>query len=127
MQQDNKSKILKLSPSSFDTENDSWETIRSMNIARASAAVANLNGYIYIPRGYTIRLSAGTTTSVELYNPKTDEWAKQTPTQVPHNVLIESNGFLFAMGGRKQVIERFKPYTNSWEAVCECEMRVGNE
>lgn len=113
---DKKSEILKLSPFSFDTENNSWKTIRSMNVARSYAAVTTFNGCIYMAGG---SISCDSDNSVELYNPRTDEWVEQAPSQVPCKLLIESNGFLFSIGRGQKNIERFKPYKNSWEMVCK--------
>lgn len=46
-----------------------------MNFARVSPAVTVLNGYIYVSGGYAEWCSSDdTANSVELYNPKTDEW-----------------------------------------------------
>lgn len=60
---------------SFDTETNSWERIKSMNFARVSPAVTVSNGFIYIAGGVDEQYSPEqTANSVELYNPKTDEW-----------------------------------------------------
>lgn len=115
---------------SFDTENNSWETIQSMNVARMYPAVTILNGYIYIAGGsfygydYDFdyrKKKIFATDSVELFDPRTDEWTKLTPTKEHRGIftLTESNGFLFAMGGETRTIERFEPYKNSWKEVCE--------
>lgn len=99
-----------------------------MNVAREAAAATILNGYIYIAGGTTHHRFGclGETTSVELYNPETDEWAKQTSTEVTlyKSTLIAANGFLFAMGGWTEAIERFKPYTNRWEPVCRTRIKI---
>lgn len=88
-----------------------------MNYARHSASVIVLNGYIYVAGG----IDAGKMlTSVELYDPNIDEWTKMTPMNKARAAfgLIESNGFLYAMGGTG-TIEKFHPYKNVWTEVCK--------
>lgn len=100
--------------SSFDTENNTWETIRSMNTVRYCAHATVLNGYIYIVGGLISAIS------LELYDPKIDEWTNLTSLNNHHVAfaLIASNGFLFAMGS-SDVIKKFDPYKNRWATVCE--------
>lgn len=104
---------------SFDIENNSWEIIVSMNVARTSPAVTSLNGYIYVTGGYA-REDPGSY-SVELFDPKTDEWTELAPSKKHRHIftLTESNGYLFAIGGKTRAVERYEPYKNSWKKVCE--------
>lgn len=89
-----------------------------MNVARYMASATVLNGYIYIAGGWAGGEQA--TSSVELYDPKTDEWFRVTPMSLARGdfVLAETKGFLYALGQDK-VVERFDPWKNCWSKVCE--------
>lgn len=90
-----------------------------MNTARWNASATISNGFIYIAGGYTSWYSSKTA-SVELYDPKIDKWTEITPMNEPRVAfaLIESNGFLLAMGC-SNVIEKFEPHNNRWLEVCD--------
>lgn len=87
--------------------------MKSMHHPRASASSTILNKYICIAGGLG-------NSSVELYDPQTDEWTKVTPMNTARCgfALIAWNGFLYAMGD-DAVVERFDPYKNCWSMVCE--------
>lgn len=103
---------------SLYTENKTWESIRSMNIGRVLSTATTWNGYVYIAGGFTTISTKPITTSVELYDPTTDEWSKILPMNRPRHsfVLTETNGFLYAIGHDK-VIEKFDPYKNCWKLL----------
>lgn len=105
---------------SFDTEKKSWETIKSMNLGRQHVAATVLNGNIYIAGGFQ-EGDGVKPNSVELYDPKTNEWTNVAPTNKCHgsSALIAFNGFLYTMGGFVGQVERFDPYENSWKEVCD--------
>lgn len=94
-------------------ETQTWEEIKSMNDVRWFPSAVVLDGRIYVASE-----SGKTGNSVEMYDPKSDEW---TEVAMMHKhrllfTLIESNGFIFAMGG-DPVIERYDPRENCWTMV----------
>lgn len=92
-----------------------------MNVARQSASATVLDGSIYVAGGYT---NVSKTNSVEVYDPKINEWTQVAPMNMPRCRfgLIASNGFLLAMGDDR-AIEKFDPRTNWWIKVCEFERK----
>lgn len=105
--------------SSFDTENNKWETIHSMDLARYYTSATVLNGYIYVAGGWNN--GDDKTTYVELYDPITNDWTKVVPMRKARSefALVELNGSLYAIGGFTENIQRFNPYTKSWTEVFE--------
>lgn len=93
-----------------------------MNYHRELAAAATLNGYIYIAGGMSNEHGNETkvTSSVDLYDPKNDDWTKVAPMNKGRCgfALVASNGFLYAMG-HDAIVERFDPYKNCWTMVYE--------
>lgn len=88
-----------------------------MKFARYNASATILNGYIYVAGGRAN--PGGVRTSVELYDPKCDDWTDVKPMIKSRDkfALIESNGFLYAMGGGQREIERYDPYKARWTVV----------
>lgn len=108
---------------SFDTENNTWETMMAMKDDRFCASAAILNGYIYMAGGFTFTKSSQDN-SVVMYDPRTNEWTGAAGMNKPRRsfTLLESNGFLYAMGGNRIKIERFDPFKNAWTEVCEANL-----
>lgn len=100
---------------SFDIENKTWKTIKPMNVARYLGSVAVLNEYIYVVGGIARYVL---TNSVELYDPKNDEWIQLPPMGETRKefALFMSKGFLYALGWN-EVIERYDPWKNCWKKV----------
>lgn len=76
-----------------------------------------LSIHIYVAGGY---IGGWPSNSVELYDPSIDEWTKIAPMNKARDTfgLIESNGFLYAIGGAAKAVEKFNPYKNVWTEVC---------
>lgn len=106
---------------SFDTENNSWESIKSMNVGRQHLTAAALNENIYISGGKIKIDPLSKSNSVELYDPETDEWKNVAPMNKyrGRSELVAFNGFLYAMGDFSSGIDRFDPLENSWKEVWE--------
>lgn len=88
-----------------------------MNAGRYYASPAIVNGYIYVAGGFT---SANTSlTSVELYDPNSDDWAQLTPmaNACRSVALIKWNGFVYAFGSLPAVSSRYDPWTCRWLEV----------
>lgn len=89
-----------------------------MKITRHFAAATVLNGYIYVAGGAAY-YNRSKSAEVELYDPITDEWTSLNPMKNAREnfVLVESNGFLYAMGGYDKSVERSDPLKNRWTEV----------
>lgn len=87
-----------------------------MNVARYYASVTGANGYIYVVGGR--KTSKTFYNTVEVYDPKIDEWVQLAPMNKLRSafVLIKTNGFLYAIGTDK-AIETFDPWKNCWTEV----------
>lgn len=101
---------------SFDTETNTWNVIEPMKVARYHASATILNEYICIAGGRTYKNN--NVFSVELYDPKRNEWRKLAVLNKPRSrfSLIERNGFLYAIGGNNST-EKYDPWTNCWTKV----------
>lgn len=90
-----------------------------MNVPRFNAAAAVLNGYIHVAGGDGTGWDHLDLDSVELYDSKCDEWINIKPMERCRSgfALIESNGFLYAMGGDCDMIEKYDPRKNYWMEV----------
>lgn len=104
----------------YDTENGTWHMIKSMNRLRRGASAAILNGLIYVLGGYETRYN--TSTSVESYDPKTDEWTERMTDGLPdiEVSLVTFNQMLYATfcrGGPG--VREYDPVKNVWRKVNE--------
>lgn len=95
--------------------------MKSMSVARTFVSVVAYNGRIYVAGG---EVNQRSTNAVEVYNPKSDEWKQLAPLKNPRCsfALIQSYGFLFAIGGQNgaehyTVIEKYHPWKNCWTEV----------
>lgn len=84
-----------------------------MKVARNNPAVAVLNGYIYVAGG-----SYSQSSTLELFDPKKDEWIELSPMNRarPGFALSPFKGYLYAMG-HSSSIERYDPWKNRWTKV----------
>lgn len=92
---------------------------KSMNSVRFFSSAAVLNERIYVAGGTDLK-TVTEMNSVEMYDPKSDEWTEVASTNKAWRLftLIESEGFLIAMGD-DPVIERYDPRQNRWTMVRE--------
>ena len=99
-----------------------WVKKKNIPTARVAHAVATLNGQIYaiggryIENGIEIRLS-----SVEVYNPVTDDWTEKTQlnTVRSHCVSCSCNEKIYVIGGYDDYegisnVEEYDPQTDTW-------------
>lgn len=88
-----------------------------MSNARGCAAVAVLNGYIYIAGGY-YNSHSSTLQNVELFDPRNNEWITSSSMNYSRArfALFTSKGYLYAMG-QSSAIERFDPWKTRWTVV----------
>jgi len=110
-------------------DENKWQQMVSMNVARESAAVVKLNNLIYVMGGVSFNANLS---SMECYNPQLDSWTempslKYCKGQVAGTVL---NGCIYVMGGSDdflreglKTVEKYNPVTNGWQVVSP--MRLG--
>lgn len=84
-----------------------------MNRGRSAGAAAILNGLIYVVGGFY-----ETSTTVESYNPKTNEWTLrvQLESYSNHGALTAFNGMLYGFSGTGEV-KQYNPKENFWTKV----------
>jgi N-acetylneuraminic acid mutarotase len=95
-----------------------WAAVAPMGNARAYAAAAALNGFLYVSGG------SGDVRSVERYDPASNTWeavASMTSGRWRHQ-LVALGGFLYAVGGLCEgkilvTAERYDPESNSWTPI----------
>lgn len=105
-------------PHSYDTETGTWHTIKPMNRKRYGAPAAILNGLIYVVGGYEDRSQSKSSTLVESYDPKTDEWTARIELDegLSENSLVAFNGMLYAFA---RGVREYDPVKNVWTKVNE--------
>ena len=127
----------------YDPATDTWAKAQSMNHARCSAAISVVNGEIYAMGGIGWPpnrdpsgryLSNLYLSSVEVFNPKTNQWHKRTDMSVPkadHSTSV-IDGKIYVMGGYLKEGEKYKtlsaievydPTTDRWTP--EPDMLIG--
>ena len=127
----------------YDPATDTWAKAQSMNHARCSAAISVVNGEIYAMGGIGWPpnrdesgqyLSSLYLSSVEMFNPKTNQWHEKTETSTPkadHSASV-IDGKIYVMGGYFQeerklkplsTIEVYDPATDRWTQ--ESDMLIG--
>ncbi len=122
----------------YDPGTDTWAKVQSMNCARCSAAISVVNGEIYAIGGLgsppiqdqsDLYLS-----SVEVFNPKTNQWQERTEMPAPKASHTASviDGKIYVIGGyfkedgefkKLSTIEIYDPATEHWTQ--EPEMPMG--
>ena len=126
----------------YDPATDTWAKAQSMNHARCSAAISVVHGEIYAMGGigWPNRDQSGQylsnvyLSSVEVFNPKTNQWHEKTEMSVPkadHSTSV-INGKIYVMGGYLKegkkyktlsTIEIYDPATDHWTQ--ESDMLIG--
>lgn len=106
--------ILVESHFSFDTISKKWEILKPLE----NASYCGTSGTAVVG-GKFIYLSQVGNRRINVYDLERDEW-----TQLPEmhetrqsNILIESNNYLYAMGGGIGLMERYDQRTNLWTMV----------
>ncbi len=122
----------------YDPVTDTWAKAQNMNHARCSAAISVVNGEIYAVGGIgwpPNRDPSGLyLSSVEVFNPKTNQWRERTEMSVPkadHSTSV-IDGKIYVMGGYFRESEKYKtlstieiyhPATDRWTQ--ESDMLIG--
>ena len=105
---------------------DSWTTTTPLPEGRHHAAMASLDGYLYLIGGFTRSLLSvwRAVDSVYRYDPSTAEWSEMKPMPTARGGLVVTvyQNRLYAIGGydgkkNPAVVEVFDPQANSWTSV----------
>lgn len=113
----------------YDPNNNSWESIGNMPEARQGAAIAEVNGLIYVISGKIASYVEATTGEqitehVDSFDPKTRAWKRlqDIPTGRVGARAVVADNLIFVVGGIAksgqfpEQIEVFDPRTNQWSA-----------
>jgi N-acetylneuraminic acid mutarotase len=105
----------------FDPATNTWDTTKApMPTPRGCAAACAVDGIIYVFGGgwYTVY------STVEAYNPATDEWTTKAPMPTARSGLsvCEVDGIIYAISGfvdlnsntGTNTVEAYDPQTNQW-------------
>ena len=113
----------------YDPPRDTWAKAQSMNCARCSAAIGVVNGEIYAIGGLGSPPIQGQSdpplSSVEVFNPKTNQWQERTEMFAPKADHAASviNGKIYVIGGylrenkkfkKLSTVEIYDPATDRW-------------
>ena len=122
----------------YDPAIDTWTKAQSMNCARCSAAIGVVNGKIYAIGGLGSppiqEQSDLYLSSVEVFNPKTNQWQEGTEMSAPKALHTASviDGKIYVVGGyfkedgefkKLSTIEIYDPTTDHW--IQEPNMPIG--
>ncbi len=102
-----------------------WTSKQASSIPRVYAAVAAVNGRLYVLGGQltnTATIPGPVTAAVEVYDPQTNSWSTSPsmPTARMGLVAAEAGGKLYAIGGSVSgtigtgAVEEFDPGTQTW-------------
>lgn len=95
---------------------DPWELVSSIGVARASAAVATVDGKVYVIGGRAngVLKTTAVENSVEVYDPAANSWTALAPkpTGVVNDEAGVIGGIVYVPGGG--VLEAYNPATNTW-------------
>ncbi|MFC1717937.1 sigma-70 family RNA polymerase sigma factor [Candidatus Poribacteria bacterium] len=106
---------LLLAPQAADGK---WTRKSDMPVATITHASSVVDGKIYAVGGMTVFPAPSST--VEEYDPETDEWTKKTDMPTARNFLAASalNGKIYAIGGWgwgfSSTVEEYDPETDKW-------------
>merc|ERR1712107_692745 len=107
-----------------------WSTLPSMNVRRCNAAVAELDGYLYVCGGLVEAAELLDSDAVERFNPAMCRWeaVPPMPTARSEAVAVAYKGCLYVCGGTidndfRDAVECFNPKTWQWQTMPPLLMR----
>ncbi|MCI0420721.1 MAG: hypothetical protein L0387_16195 [Acidobacteria bacterium] len=103
-----------------------WTPLAPMPLARQEISSAALDGKIYVIAGFNN--SGASTSDVQVYDPKTNNWSLATPLPIVnnHNAAAVAAGRLYSFGGVSNRVFVYNPGTNSWSEVAPMRFEHGN-
>ena len=113
----------------YDPNSDSWQSVGKMPEVRQGAAIATVNGLIYVISGkiasyVEVTTSDQITEHVDSFDPKTKAWTRvqDIPTGRVGAKAVVADGVIFVVGGIAKSgefptqIDVFDPRSNQWTA-----------
>lgn len=110
----------------YDPASDTWTRVAAMPTDRyGAAAVAGLDGRIYVIGGWSTRSNTALTT-LEAYSPDTNSWkvlASMHAARQSLGAAMDHSGRIYAIGGYNSAhgylrgVERYSPAANRWVVV----------
>ncbi|XP_006306389.2 putative F-box/kelch-repeat protein At1g27420 [Capsella rubella] len=101
----------------FDPAANSWKKLADMNIPRYNFAFAEVNGLLYVIRGYST--DAYSLSNAEVYNPKTNQWSLMDCPNRPvwRGFAFSFRSKLYAVGNGSRFIDIYDPKTQTWQKL----------
>ncbi len=103
-----------------------WTTLAPVPSVRQEISTAVLDGKIYVIAGFNS--SGGNTSTVDVYDPRTNTWSSAAPLPIAtnHNAAAVAAGRLYAFGGTSNRTFVYNPQTNSWSDVAPMRFQHAN-
>lgn len=111
----------------YDINTDTWSKAAPLPAPRNSAAVAIIDGLIYIAGGRTMR--GGNTADLQRYDPRHDRWETLAPMPYAGGGIngAAAGGYFYVFGGEKLGVPgaegvlphavRYHPASNQWQTL----------
>ncbi|XP_018462350.1 putative F-box/kelch-repeat protein At1g27420 [Raphanus sativus] len=102
----------------FNPATNRWRKLADMNIPRHNFACAEVEGLLYVIRGYSA--DDVSILNAEVYNPKTNKWSLM---DCPHHpnfspaFAFSFNTKLFVVGNKSRFIDIYDPRKKTWEEL----------
>ncbi|CAH2034059.1 unnamed protein product, partial [Thlaspi arvense] len=99
----------------FDPSTNRWRKLAGMNIPRYNFAFAQVDGLLYVIRGYST--DAYSLSNSEVYNPETNQWILMDCPNRPvwRGFAFFFNSKLYAVGNGSRSIDIYDPKTQTWQ------------
>ncbi|KAJ4871710.1 putative F-box/kelch-repeat protein [Raphanus sativus] len=102
----------------FNPATNRWRKLADMNLPRYNFAYAEVEGLLYVIRGYST--DDVSILNAEVYNPKTNQWSLMDCPQRPNfspAFAFSFNSKLFIVGNRSRFIDIYDPRKKTWEEL----------
>ncbi len=106
----------------YDTIGDIWRTLPALPIGLQQAAMASLNGRLYLSGGYTAESPGPDNAALYVFDPAVGVWVRGPDMPGPRawHEMVGVNGKLYVIGGvgtRAERIYVFDPQTEEWSSL----------
>ncbi|KAG5378853.1 hypothetical protein IGI04_026695 [Brassica rapa subsp. trilocularis] len=101
----------------FDPATNSWGKLPDMNIPRYNFALAEVDGLLYVVRGYTN--DSYCLLNSDVYNPETNQWTLMDCPQFRNisGFAFSFKSKLYALGNGSCTVDIYDPKTKTWEEL----------
>ncbi len=105
-----------VAPADVRAADTAWELVANIGVPRAAAAVAAVDGKVYVIGGrtYGVLKTTAVENSVEVYDPAANTWTALAPkpTGITNDEAGVIGGIIYVPGGG--VLEAYNPAANTW-------------